>query len=91
MALQRGLKRSGGYAHVYCVRSSVPIPAGSTTTRHVLKRLAVPDKPALQEVRHEVDVMKVLRHRNIIAFIEASASELPGRGYEVHRTVPRSL
>lgn len=52
----------GGFAHVYLVETSVPIPiptslnarAGQTT--HVLKRMAVPDKEALAGVRGEVEV-----------------------------------
>lgn len=50
---------AGGFAHVYVVRSSRPIPSpgGSSEVLHVLKRVAVPDKPTLKEVRWEVDVM----------------------------------
>lgn len=53
------LRCSGGFAHVYVVRSSRPIPSpgGSSEVLHVLKRVAVPDKPTLKEVRWEVDVM----------------------------------
>lgn len=49
----------GGFAHVYLVRSSQPIPspAGSSETYHVLKRVAAADKPVLREIRWEVDVM----------------------------------
>lgn len=48
---------SGGFAHVYLVRSTSPIPPESEQTLHVLKRLAVPDKVQLQFVRKEVDIM----------------------------------
>lgn len=50
---------SGGFAHVYLATSSTPIPAGSpsATTKHVLKRMAVPDKKGVQEVGKEVEVM----------------------------------
>ena len=48
---------SGGFAHVYLVRSSNAIPSGSDQFLHVLKRLAVPDKVQLQDVRKEVDIM----------------------------------
>lgn len=50
---------SGGFAHVYLVRSTHPIPspAGSSETYHVLKRVAAADKPVLREIRWEVDVM----------------------------------
>jgi AP2-associated kinase len=88
---------SGGFAHVYLVKSTSPI---ADQYQHVLKRLAVPDKVELQHVRKEVDVMvspclpdvlrstsgqKLLRgNRHIVNFIEASASELPNKGgYEV--------
>ena len=47
----------GGFAHVYLVRSTSPIPPESEQTLHVLKRLAVPDKVQLQFVRKEVDIM----------------------------------
>ncbi|KAK9900495.1 hypothetical protein P389DRAFT_165845 [Cystobasidium minutum MCA 4210] len=77
----------GGFAHVYVVRSSRPIPSpsGSSEVLHVLKRVAVPDKPTLKEVRWEVDVMKLLRgHKHIVNLIEASAAPIPGTaGYEV--------
>lgn len=43
---------------MYVVRSSAPISVGgSAQTQHVLKRLAVPDKTQLQEVRKEVENM----------------------------------
>ena len=53
----------GGFAHVYLVRSSQPLPlpaaAGAppgAEYTHVLKRIAVPDKEALAIVRGEVEV-----------------------------------
>ncbi|SPO23889.1 related to ARK1 - Actin Regulating Kinase [Ustilago trichophora] len=92
----------GGFAHVYLVTTSQPIPmpssvtgvigasmAGSATaergeTVHVLKRMAVPDKAALADVRREVEVHKLLRNQaNIVHFIEASATALQGGGYEI--------
>lgn len=92
----------GGFAHVYLVTTSQPIPmpssvtgavsasmAGSATaergeTVHVLKRMAVPDKAALADVRREVEVHKLLRNQaNIVHFIEASATSLQGGGYEI--------
>lgn len=56
-----------------------------TQNTFVLKRMAVPDKAGLVEVRKEVDVMKQLRpHKHIVYFIEASASSLAGTsGYEI--------
>lgn len=54
-------ERLGGFAHVYLVRSSAPIPANSDQCLHVLKRLAVPDKDQLQHVRKEVDIMVSLK------------------------------
>ena len=49
----------GGFAHVYLASSATPIPAGSpaATTRHVLKRMAVPDQAGVEEVGKEVKVM----------------------------------
>ncbi|SNX87187.1 related to ARK1 - Actin Regulating Kinase [Melanopsichium pennsylvanicum] len=92
----------GGFAHVYLVTTSQPIPmpssvtgaigasmAGNSTaergeTVHVLKRMAVPDKAALADVRREVEVHKLLRNQaNIVHFIEASATALQGGGYEI--------
>ncbi|CBQ73483.1 related to ARK1-Actin Regulating Kinase [Sporisorium reilianum SRZ2] len=53
-------------------------------TVHVLKRMAVPDKAALADVRREVEVHKLLRNQaNIVHFIEASATSLQGGGYEI--------
>jgi AP2-associated kinase len=45
---------SGGFAHVYLVRTPTPV---YNTTHHVLKRIQVPDESMLTEVRKEVDVM----------------------------------
>lgn len=49
----------GGFAHVYLATSATPIPEGSpvATTRHVLKRMAVPDQAGVEEVGKEVKVM----------------------------------
>ncbi|UTT91886.1 hypothetical protein NDA17_006147 [Ustilago hordei] len=58
--------------------------AGRGETVHVLKRMAVPDKTALADVRREVEVHKLLRNQaNIVHFIEASATALQGGGYEI--------
>ncbi|KAK4047595.1 Ark- serine/threonine protein kinase [Microbotryomycetes sp. JL221] len=81
----------GGFAHVYLATSSTPIPSSSNqpTTKHVLKRIAVPDTKGVELVGKEVEVMKVLRnHPKIVNLIEASVSELPGgvngsKGYEI--------
>lgn len=64
------------------------IAAGAAAERgetvHVLKRMAVPDKAALADVRREVEVHKLLRNQaNIVHFIEASATALQGGGYEI--------
>ncbi|ORY57112.1 hypothetical protein BCR35DRAFT_296112 [Leucosporidium creatinivorum] len=82
----------GGFAHVYLANSATPIPAGSpsASTKHVLKRIAVPDKKGVEEVGKEVEVMKLVRnHPRIVNMIEASVSELPGgvngsKGYEIY-------
>ncbi|KAG9003784.1 hypothetical protein FRB90_011122 [Tulasnella sp. 427] len=61
----------GGFAHVYLVRSAMPI---NGTTSHVLKRIAVSDDIMLKEVQKEVDVMKVLRgHPNIVNLIDSAS------------------
>ncbi|SCV74186.1 BQ2448_6618 [Microbotryum intermedium] len=81
-----------GFAHVYLATSATPIPVGSphATTKHVLKRMAVPDTKGVQEVGKEVEVMKLVRnHPKIVNMIEASVAELPGgtngsKGYEIY-------
>ncbi|KAA1121104.1 hypothetical protein PGTUg99_013273 [Puccinia graminis f. sp. tritici] len=78
----------GGFAHVYVASLVSPSSVEGfpvTQNRFVLKRMAVPDKPGLVEVRKEVDVMKQLRpHKHIVYFIEASASSIPAStGYEI--------
>ncbi|KAG0152345.1 hypothetical protein CROQUDRAFT_140229 [Cronartium quercuum f. sp. fusiforme G11] len=78
----------GGFAHVYVASLVSPTSVEGfavTQNKFVLKRMAVPDKIGLVEVRKEVDVMKQLRpHKHIVYFIEASASSIPGTsGYEI--------
>lgn len=71
----------GGFAHVYVVRLA-KIVDGSDTA--VLKRVAVPDKAALANMRTEVETMKKLKgHRHIVTYIDSHASQLKGGGYEV--------
>ncbi|CAK1354043.1 Serine/threonine-protein kinase ppk30 [Cercospora beticola] len=71
----------GGFAHVYVVR----IPRDNN--KHeiaVLKRVAVPDKEHLANMRTEVETMKKLKgHKHIVTYIDSHASQLPGGGYEV--------
>ncbi|GAA6009462.1 hypothetical protein JCM11491_003566 [Sporobolomyces phaffii] len=82
----------GGFAHVYLATSAVPLPIGSprATTKHVLKRMAVPDKRGVHEVGKEVEVMRQLKnHPKIVNVIEASVADLPGgvdgsKGYEIY-------
>ncbi|KAG8883633.1 hypothetical protein FRB98_002883 [Tulasnella sp. 332] len=71
----------GGFAHVYLVRTPQPV---NGTTQHVLKRMAVSDDIMLQEVKKEVDVMKVLRgHPNIVNLIDAASFAQPNGTHEV--------
>ena len=71
----------GGFAHVYLVRLPKPI-AGDDTA--VLKRVAVPDKENLANMRTEVETMKKLKgHRHIVTYIDSHASPLKNGGYEV--------
>ncbi|KAJ5130875.1 uncharacterized protein N7515_006914 [Penicillium bovifimosum] len=71
----------GGFAHVYVVRLPQPIDGTETA---VLKRVAVPDKAALANMRTEVETMKKLKgHRHIVKYIDSHASQLRGGGYEV--------
>jgi hypothetical protein len=45
---------TGGFAHVYLVRTAAPV---YNTTHHVLKRIAVANDAMLTEVKKEVDIM----------------------------------
>jgi AP2-associated kinase len=50
----------------------------------VLKRVAVPDKDALANMRTEVETMKKLKgHHKIVTYMDSHASQLKGGGYEV--------
>ncbi|KAL4736168.1 kinase-like domain-containing protein [Aspergillus similis] len=71
----------GGFAHVYVVRLSQPVDGSD---KAVLKRVAVPDKIALANMRTEVETMKKLKgHRHIVKYIDSHASQLKAGGYEV--------
>ena len=71
----------GGFAHVYVVR--VP-REGNKHELAVLKRVAVPDKEHLANMRTEVETMKKLRgHERVVTYIDSHASQLKGGGYEV--------
>ena len=71
----------GGFAHVYVV--TLPKPVDSKN-KAVLKRVAVPDKDHLANMRTEVETMKRLRgHNKIVKYIDSHASSLKNGGYEV--------
>ena len=71
----------GGFAHVYVVRLPKPVDGVELA---VLKRVAVPDKEHLANMRTEVETMKKLRgHRYIVKYMDSHASQLKGGGYEV--------
>ncbi|KAJ9499229.1 Ark- serine/threonine protein kinase [Exophiala xenobiotica] len=71
----------GGFAHVYVV--SLPTPVDGNQ-KAVLKRVAVPDKDHLANMRTEVETMKRLRgKKHIVKYIDSHASQLKGGGYEV--------
>ena len=71
----------GGFAHVYVVTLPRPVDGKD---KAVLKRVAVPDKEHLQEMRTEVETMKRLRgHKQIVKYIDSHASSLKNGGYEV--------
>lgn len=71
----------GGFAHVYVVQLPKPIDG---TDKGVLKRVAVPDKENLANMRTEVETMKRLRGRSkIVKYFDSHASQLKGGGYEV--------
>lgn len=71
----------GGFAHVYVVRLPRPVDGADLA---VLKRVAVPDKEHLANMRTEVETMKKLKgHKHIVRYIDSHASQLKGGGYEV--------
>lgn len=71
----------GGFAHVYVVRLPTPVDG---VDQAVLKRVAVPDKEHLANMRTEVETMKKLKgHRHIVKYIDSHASQLKAGGYEV--------
>lgn len=71
----------GGFAHVYLVRLPQPVDGSDIA---VLKRVAVPDKVELANMRTEVETMKKLKgHRHIVKYFDSHASQLQGGGYEV--------
>lgn len=71
----------GGFAHVYVVQLPRPIDGNQ---KAVLKRVAVPDKEHLSNMRTEVETMKRLRgEKHIVKYFDSHASQLKGGGYEV--------
>jgi AP2-associated kinase len=71
----------GGFAHVYLVK--MPEPKDGTDIA-ILKRVAVPDKENLANMRTEVETMKKLKgHQAIVKYYDSHASQLKGGGYEV--------
>lgn len=71
----------GGFAHVYVVTLPKSVEGKE---KAVLKRVAVPDKEHLAEMRTEVETMKRLRgHKQIVKYIDSHASSLKNGGYEV--------
>ena len=80
MVIERYLSE-GGFAHVYLVK--LPKPIGGEDIA-VLKRVAVPDKEALANMRTEIETMKKLRgHSKIVTYFDSHASQMQGGGYEV--------
>ena len=89
---------TGGFAHVYLVRTSAPVYG---TTHHVLKRIAVSNDSMLTDVKKEVDIMvgshfsmttaarlfhfqRILKgHPNIVHLIDAAWHRLSNGTYEV--------
>jgi AP2-associated kinase len=72
----------GGFAHVYMVEIT---PTENNSSIACLKRVAVPDKPSLNNLRAEVDSMKRLAgYRHIVSYIDSHAARMEnGQGYEV--------
>ncbi|KAL5533626.1 hypothetical protein ACEPAG_86 [Sanghuangporus baumii] len=71
----------GGFAHVYLVRTTEPVFG---TTHHVLKRIAVPNEAMLNDVKKEVDIMRILKgHPNIVYLIDAAWHRMSNGMFEV--------
>ncbi|EIW86946.1 hypothetical protein CONPUDRAFT_134281 [Coniophora puteana RWD-64-598 SS2] len=71
----------GGFSFVYLVRTPTPV---YNTTHHVLKRIAVANETMLNEVRKEVDIMRILKgHPNIVYLIDAAWHKLQNGTFEV--------
>ena len=71
----------GGFAHIYKVKID---PKEEDTDIACLKRVIVPDKNGLNQLRKEVDVMKNLRYgRNIVKYYDSHAARLENGTYQV--------
>lgn len=71
----------GGFAQIYKVTID---PLENDSEIACLKRVIVPDKNGLNELRKEVDVMKTLRHsRNIVKYYDSHAERLENGTYQV--------
>ncbi|CAN3375256.1 hypothetical protein DIRU0_E02256 [Diutina rugosa] len=71
----------GGFAHIYQVSID---PQEDDTSVACLKRVIVPDKPGLMNLRKEVEVMKTLRHaRHIVKYYDSHAERLENGTYQV--------
>ncbi|KAG5419050.1 AKL1 [Candida metapsilosis] len=71
----------GGFAQIYEVNIDYP---ESETTTACLKRVIVPDKNGLDQLRKEVEVMKCLRSaRSIVSYYDSHAERLDNVNYQV--------
>lgn len=71
----------GGFAHIYKVQVDPPHDGSDIAC---LKRVIVPNKAGLHQMRKEVDVMKSLRDaRNIVRYYDSHAERLEDGSYQV--------
>ncbi|EGV60861.1 Ark- serine/threonine protein kinase [Yamadazyma tenuis] len=71
----------GGFAHIYKVQMS---PKEDDSDIACLKRVIVPDKSGLDQLRKEVDVMKKLRlSRCVVRYFDSHAERLESGAYQV--------
>lgn len=76
-----GYLSEGGFAQIYKVRID---PMEGNSDIACLKRVIVPDKNGLNQLRKEVDVMKTLRmSRNIVRYYDSHAERLENGSYQV--------
>ncbi|CCE82886.1 Piso0_002642 [Millerozyma farinosa CBS 7064] len=72
----------GGFAHIYETKNKEPHEGEEDMA--CLKRVIIPDKNGLNQLRKEVEVMKVLRNgRSIVKYYDSHAERVENGAYQV--------